>query len=340
MKKTLEPNNGDQISQRQCPLSQTGNYCTIAFSVFAVLEFKRIEMSEEIEQRAYEIVEELRADIDFELDDVIARIVRGLPEDYFKMLSRDDQLRQLKALLAMGVCNLDEEIMLRSEDGRQIAVVARKNYPGLLANILKRIPSESQLIGAKIFTSTEHDFIIDLFEFKPNGDASQILPIDSHILETTIEQVAQLVGKPIDQIRQFVAHYHPGNRILSSPKDVAEQLLVFLDAEKSNETAVRWIDVEGADQSRVTISSGTLPARDVFRKTAEFLAKRSLDVEQAYLHDFPMDHTSRMAIASFLVSGPRPSDVALDPLDSSNASVVFNDANSLQQAAAELALFL
>ena len=136
-------------------------------------------MSEEIEHRAYEIVEELRADIDFELDDVIASIVRGLPEDYFKMLSRDDQLRQLKALLAMGVCNLDEEIMLRSDDGRQIAVVTRKNYPGLLANILKRIPTESELIGAKIFTSTGHDFIIDVFEFKPNGQSEQIAPTDS-----------------------------------------------------------------------------------------------------------------------------------------------------------------
>ena len=54
----------------------------------------------------------------------------------------------------MGVCNLSEEIMLRSDDGQQIAVVARKNYPGLLANLLRRIPADQELIGAKIFTST------------------------------------------------------------------------------------------------------------------------------------------------------------------------------------------
>lgn len=297
-------------------------------------------MSEEIEQRAYEIVEELRADIDFELDDVIARIVRGLPEDYFKMLSRDDQLRQLKVLLAMGVCNLDEEIMLRSDDGRQIAVVARKNYPGLLANILQQIPTETELIGAKIFTSIEHDFIIDVFEFKPNGQSEQVTPIDFVDVETTIEYVAKAVGKPLDQVREFVSHYYPGNRILGSPKDVAEQFLVFLDAERSNETAVRWIDAGDADQSRVTIASGSRPARDVFRKTAEFLAKRLLDIEQAYLHEIPTDHSSRMAIASFLVSGPRQGILSSDVPDSSHATVAFNDTKSLQQAAAELALFL
>ena len=302
------------------------------------MQIKQIEMSEEIEQRAHEIVEELRADIDFELDDVIAQIVRGLPEDYFKMLSRDDQLRQLKALLAMGVCNLDEEIMLRSDDGKQIAVVARKNYPGLLANILQQIPTEIELIGAKIFTSIEHDFIIDVFEFKPNGQSEQVTPIDSVDVETTIEYVAKAVGKPLDQVREFVSHYYPGNRILGSPKDVAEQFLVFLDAERSNETAVRWIDAGDAGQSHVTIASGSRPARDVFRRTAEFLAKRLLDIEQAYLHEIPTDH-GRMAIASFLVSGPRQG-ISSDVPDSSRAAVAFNDTKSLQEAAAELALFL
>ena len=297
-------------------------------------------MSEEIEKRAHEIVEELRADIDFELDDVIARIVRGLPEDYFKMLSREDQLRQLKALLAMGVCNLDQEVMLRSDDGRQIAVVARKNFPGLLANILKRIPSESELVGAKIFTSTEHDFIIDIFEFKPNGSEEQVTPIDSVDVESTIEEVASTIGKSIGQVREFVAHYHADNRILRSPKDIAEQYLVFLDAEKSNETAVRWREVEGAEQSRVTISSGTRLARDLFRKTAEFLAKRSLDIEQAYLHDILMDHDAPMSIASFLVSGPRPSTALVDAADASGSSTKTNDAILFRQLAAELSRFL
>ncbi len=106
-------------------------------------------MSAETEQRAYEIVEELRADIDFELDDVITRIVRGLPEDYFTSLSRQDQLTQLKALLAMGVCNLKEEIMLRYDKGRHIAVVSRQNHPGLLANILQRLPRDSKLVAQR-----------------------------------------------------------------------------------------------------------------------------------------------------------------------------------------------
>lgn len=297
-------------------------------------------MSDQVEKRAYEIVEELRADIDFELDDVIAQIVRGLPEDYFKMLSREDQLRQLKALLAMGVCNLDEEIMLRRDDGRQIAVVARKNYPGLLANILKRIPSDTELIGAKIFTSTEQDFIIDVFEFKPAENEKLTAAFDGGELETTIEDVAKSVGKPVDQVRQFVAHYHPGNRILGSPQDVAEQYQVFLDAEDANQAAARWIAIDDSGYSRVTVSSGCRPARNLFRKTAEFLAQRWLDIERAYLHEIPMDSGSRMAIASFLVSGPRIDVQSPDKMDMPGAVVSLGDVESVQTSAKELAEFL
>lgn len=260
-------------------------------------------MAEEIEQRAYEIVEELRADIDFELDDVITRIVRGLPEDYFTRLSRQDQLKQLKALLAMGICNLKEEIMLRYDNGQHIAVVSRQNYPGLLSNILQRLPRDSTLIGAKIFTSIESDFIIDLFEFKSEEFDKNDQPIDAAEVEQTIEQVVQATGQTVDQIRSFVSHYHPGNRILCSPSDVTEQILAFEGIDHSNDVVVRWMEARGVDQTRVTISVKHSEAREVFQLTAQFLAQRSLDILQAFLHDIPLEEDSRIAIASFIVSG-------------------------------------
>jgi len=282
-------------------------------------------MAENIEQRAHEIVEELRADIDFELDDVISRIVRALPEDYYTTLSRQDQLRQLKALLAMGVCNLKEEIMLRSDDGRHIAIVARKNFPGLLANILKRLPTELELVGAKIFTSTDHDFIIDLFEFKPEKADDNASPIESYEIEDTIEAVATSTGRPLEQVREFVSHYDHSNQVLRSPEDIAEHFLAYQGTEKSNETTVRWIDLPEDNRTRVTISSGRMHARNVFQKTAEFLAKRTLDIEQAHLHEIPINPDARIAIASFVVSSENHVDC---------------QTNTLPQAAAELAEYL
>jgi hypothetical protein len=50
----------------------------------------------------------------------------------------------------------------------------------------------------------------------------------------------------------------------------------------------------------------------LFQRTAEFLGQRSLDIEQAFLHDIPIDEGARMAIASFRVSGPGDESVTFD----------------------------
>ncbi len=77
-------------------------------------------MSTDSSQRAYHLVEELRAEVDFEIDDVITTIIRNLPEEYFRSLAHEDQLTHLKALLAISICNLKRELTLRSDDDRQL----------------------------------------------------------------------------------------------------------------------------------------------------------------------------------------------------------------------------
>ena len=193
-----------------------------------------------IEQRTYDIVEELRADIDFELDDVIAKIVGGLPEDYFKSLSRNDQLMQLKALLAMGVCNLDQEIMVRSETGRHIGVVSRQNYPGLLANILKRLPAEQPLVGAKVFTSKDHDFIIDLFEFETENECAGNDSIHPYEVEETVERLNVVTRKPFEELHDFIGHYRANSSILRSPDTIADHLSAFDKMTDPEDAVVHW----------------------------------------------------------------------------------------------------
>ena len=48
-------------------------------------------------ERTQAIIEELRADIDFELDDVLAKIVNGLPEGYFRSFSNHDLLKAVES---------------------------------------------------------------------------------------------------------------------------------------------------------------------------------------------------------------------------------------------------
>lgn len=250
--------------------------------------------------RMHDLVEELRADIDFELDDVISNIVRDLPEDYFHRLKRKDQLTHLKALLAISFCQLDEEIMLRGTDGRHVAVVARQNYPGLLASILKRLPADQTLVGAKIFTSKAHDFIIDLFEFdaSQNGETEVVEP---YVVENTVNLVAQKTGKSVQTIDAFVAHYPASSEILNSVDELCEHYMAYEDL-KQTDIAVRLSKQTGSEKPRITIAANCLTAREVFQRSAEFLAKEALDIEQAFLNDLSTRKDCGIAISSFVIS--------------------------------------
>ena len=251
-------------------------------------------------QRNLEIVEELRADIDFEIDDVIAQIVRGLPEDYFRMLSRAEQLKHLKALLALNVCDVKDEIRMRSDDGRFIAVVARQDYPGLLANILSQLPAEPPLVGAKIFTSHDHDFIIDLFEFEsentsPDQRTNSALEIEEKILEVT-----KLTGDNEKDIRGFVGQYHPNSPVFDSTPHLIEQYKAYSNFVVTGETTIEISDDNRTKCCNITIASGSSNVLDVFRTTAKYLAGRGCDITQALLNDFT-GKEKRVAVAGIRI---------------------------------------
>ena len=262
-------------------------------------------MIEDTTRRALDLVEELRAEIDFEIDDVIADILRDLPDEYFQRLRRSDQLKHLKTLLAISICQLDNQISLRSKDDRHIAVIGRQDYPGLLAKIVKRLPSEEPLIAAQIFTSKAHKFIIDLFEFEvpnPNGINDKAM-VDLHEIETAVDKVSEELGVEREKIAEFVAQYPRTSQVLSSPTMIKVHFKAYMKLRELNKPYINWHVSQGA--ARLTVATNKMRAREVFRRSAEFLAEKSLDINSAFLNDLAVSQSGsddRAAIASFAVS--------------------------------------
>lgn len=261
-------------------------------------------MSDSSTSRTYDLVEELRAEIDFELEDVITEIVRELPEDYFQRIKRADQIVHLKALLALSFCKLQEELMFRSGDGVHIAVIARQNYSGQLANILSRLPSDQNLIGAKIFTSRSHNFIIDLFEFEALTATEQTTgpthPTQPALL-TAAGDVAARVNVDVDIVAEFLSHYAPSSQILEHTVILCEHFLAYQQLCEASKPAVRVTETVIENQIKVTVASRKLTARTLVHHVAKYLGEQSIDIERAYLNDLLFEDAAHVAIASFLL---------------------------------------
>ena len=156
----------------------------------------------------------LRQEIVEKIDQQMAEVLDSLPPAYFESLPEVEQLSHLKALMAFKICDIKHEIMLRRPDGRKITVISRENYPGYLAGLIRRLPDQGQLIGGKIFTSRDKEFIIDMFEFQPEGAYRTNVTISCGRQATIVAKVAELTGAPDQLVEEFIAHYHPENDIL------------------------------------------------------------------------------------------------------------------------------
>ena len=267
-------------------------------------------MPESTEQRAYLLIEELRADIDFELDDVLHQIVRDLPEEYFQRLQRDDQLTHLKALLALNICQLKEEIFMPSEDGRFVAVVGRQNYTGLLASILKRLPKDDPLIGAKIFTSTKNDFIIDLFEYDADTSASDQDSFDSYAIEKTKEKVVQEVGCDRSVLDAFVQHYPNSSPVLTNASELRDHFNAYQAIDDRNGLAVQSRDSGIEGRLKLIVATRDVNARKVVLQAAEYMASQKISIEQAFLNDLHVSGQPKTSICSFRVVSENNGDTA------------------------------
>ena len=124
------------------------------------------------ERRAHELIEEIRADIDFELDDAITEIVRDLPDEYFAIIDHTNQITHLKAMVASRICSIEGEMFVPCDEENQIAVIGRQTYRGQLAKILGRLPTGRTIVRANVFTSNSYDFIIDIFDLEPESNDS------------------------------------------------------------------------------------------------------------------------------------------------------------------------
>jgi UTP:GlnB (protein PII) uridylyltransferase len=267
-----------------------------------------VNMSSDTTSRTYALIEELRADIDFELEDVVTEIVRELPEDYFQRINHADQLVHLKALLALSFCKLQEELMFRSSDGIHIAVIARQNYSGQLADILNRLPDDQNLIGAKIFTSQSQNFIIDLFEFETPAETenAQLDPDQSAQAELKLTDATQALLErleaDVETIAEFLSHYSPNNQILTQTTSLCEHFLAYQQSRAEKKPAVRVVETSTENLIRLTTASQRIDARSLVHRIADYLGKESINIERAYLNDLLFKDSANVAIASFILA--------------------------------------
>jgi hypothetical protein len=162
------------------------------------------------------------------------------------------------------------------------------------------MPTDRTLTGAKIFTSRNHGFIIDLFEFElDDQQAGRQAPVEAISPESAIKKIAAATEEPPEVIREFVSHYSPTSQILDYPDDIAEHFYAAGEVQKNDRPSIRVLDKNGNPSIKLTVASRKIKTRQLVQLLAEYLGEHQFDIEKAYLNDLKFEHSSRIAIASF-----------------------------------------
>ena len=238
------------------------------------------------------------------MDDRIADALTKLPPEYFQQIHREDHLQHFKALVAIKVCDIRQEITIRHRNGKRITIVSHQNHPGLLARLIRGLPRELPLAGAKIFTSIDDDFIVDVFDFQDDTNNEVRSDENFEKRKTVIESVAALTGASVADVEQFVNRYNQGHAILDSPEELSHQFVAFRETAHINDIVV-LCGGERDGLLKITVSAASSTTRSMFERAADFFGSRNINIAKAICDNVIYRDTIPVALLTF--------DVQVDP---------------------------
>ena len=251
-------------------------------------------------------IQQLRSEIISQMDDRIADALQKLPREYFQQIPREDHLQHFKALVAIKVCDIRQEITIRHRNGRRITIISHQNHPGLLARLIRGLPKELPLVGAKIFTSRDEDFIVDVFDFQDTGSEGKNEPVvDSEKRKRTIEAVANQTRSAIPDVEQFLDRYHHDHEILNSPDELSHQFVAFRETAHINDIFV-LCDGQQDGLLKVTVSAASSTTRNMFERAANFFGYRNFNIVKAVCENVTYRDKIPVALLTFVVQVEDP----------------------------------
>lgn len=249
----------------------------------------------------------LRQQIVDQIDGRITDVLKSLPQEYFEQLRETERLEHFKALVALKVCDVDQEIMLRQQDGSRVTIISTQNYPGQLARMMHELPDEFPLVGAKIFTSANEDFIVDVFDYKIEDSRSiEEADNDGNDRDEIVAEVMELTGATRLEVCQFIERFHCDHEILSSAEEIASQYIALRETEHINDIKVlyrlRSASVPGGKQmAKITISAASSTTREIVQRAASYLGNCGYDIRRALCENIVVGDTVEVALLTFHV---------------------------------------
>lgn len=215
-------------------------------------------------------------------DEVWSRFVDTMPKRYFRETDPETQLSHLHVLTACLATGIEQDLVVRSQDGDTYTFLTGRSYPGQLGQMLERLPKDRSLASARAYTSNDGQWVLDIFEM---GDRPGRALGDSEF-----DQHTELLCNGLDEgLRPgFVEHLKvcSPDYVRAVPARIAQiHYQLVEEVQASGDVAVQWEQIDAQlDTVRLMVEGDQ--ARVYFQRLARYLGLKGIDIERAYVTRF------------------------------------------------------
>lgn len=254
--------------------------------------------------------------------EVWSRFVDTMPKRYFKETSPQTQLSHLHVLTACLATGLEQDLMIRSEDGNTYTFLTGRSYPGQLGQMLERLPRDRTLASARAYTSNDGRWVLDIFEL----GGSSFEPLSEDEFRQLTEPILQTMGSA--SVEDFIHHlrYCAPEYLRAVPPAIALTHFHLIQAvQASGDVVVKWENIDSQlDTVRLAVEGDQ--ARAYFQRLARYLGQKGIDIERAYVTRFERENETFQYLG-FTVKGAQAH--CRQTLDKEMARLYFVDDTAL-----------
>jgi glutamate dehydrogenase len=205
-----------------------------------------------------------------------------MPDSYCRETELSTQLSHLHLLAAGAASGVEQDLVLRSPDGNTWTFLTNQSRPGQLGGFLSRLPVDRPLTSARVFTSKDGHWVIDVFEFAGAASAEEA---PENARRRATELASGLVEPELTRFLEHLDHCEEGYLKGTTPTLAQRHFALLRTAQESGQAAVDWEPLQAQTANLRMVVEGS-DVRRVFERVARYLGFRKIDIERAYLTAF------------------------------------------------------
>lgn len=231
------------------------------------------------------------------IDKTLASFLNVMPKIYFQTNDEDTILQHLSAILIANTSGNQEQIVLANHDASQQTFIHFGSYPGLLTDILDKLPEGRSIQLARAYTADDNSLVIDVFDFDESESETDLKEIKAeylkelnHTSDATQNYYPAEVAEFIETVNAHYLHRFDIEAIVAHCQ-LVNKVRGSLDAVTSINPVP---DSDGLYY--IAYAAGQIESTNLFKRLSRYFSTLGYDIREAFLENFALDTPEQTAL--------------------------------------------